>query len=1241
MTEAPASHGAPGDIKEVEKLAVRTISTRLAIEGEDKYKQAISSCNSELAKLKSSLAATQSEYRNNANSLEALQAKGKELNALYDAQLKKLNELRAGLENARNAQRNHANAIEEYRTKISATETQLEKLKNSTEDTSEEQKQLTEELAKLKQELSEAEAKEAAATKGINNYEKQVNTAKIQLNDLSDEIEKNGKYLDEAKNSADGCAKSIDQYGKEVKDATDNSNKFGKDGSAAIDAVASALSAAGVAAAVKEIADALLSCINAAIEFESAMTGVFKTVEGSEAQLQAISDGIQSLSQSIPATTTELAGIAETAGQLGIRTDDILSFTETMANLGVATNMTAEEAATMLAQFANITQMNAEDYNRLGSAIVELGNNFATTEKRIIEMSQRIASAATVAGMSETDILALSTALSSLGVDAEAGGTAMSKLITELQTAVETGDGLTEFASAANMSAEEFSHAWSTSPVSALNSFIVGLGNSEAQGKSMIATLDELGITEVRMSNAVRAMATSGDTLGRALEVANQAWKEDIALQDEASKRYATTESKTVLLKNATTRLQTEIGNALTPAVNRLLDAGTDVADMATEIVEENPWLVSAITALTAGIGTLVVGVTGLALAVNVVIPAIQTLWAVMTAHPIGAIATAVAALIVALGTFCLTCQDSNEALEEVRETAEAAKESVEAATETYEKNTSEIEASAQVADVYIDRLEELEKQGLKTKDAQNEYRLVVEQLNTLIPDLNLVIDEQTGLIEGGTGALRLNTEEWKKNALAQAMQEKLKTIYEANNEVLIKYNESQQNLIEATSEQDAIQKQMDETYQKIADSLGITTEQLDEYGELFHILGDDTLQVNDDTLELMQTYGDLEGQLRTCEDSVYDAQEAFDEAETSMKDMEEEIYSVQDAYNQYTESLSGTNEELSAQDQMYKQIFESDLPAIQAEIDELSEKYNEAYEAAYESISQQIGLFDSMEVEYTTTVEDMLANLDTQIEYMDEYSGNINNLLSRNIEGVEDLVASFSDGSTESAEYLNALANASDEEIEEVIKQLGEVEEGKENFSKTFADINTDFDKKMSDLEKRLGETVDELNQSDEAYESASETVQGYIDGAKSLYDEVYAAYKSLADAASRAWNSNLQLSSSVPNVSSGSSGRPYAIGLAYVPYDNFPALLHKGERILNAQEAKDYLASSVPSYAREGKLPTIDYTPILSSMLAALQMKSDRASQTNIFNISGGASPNQTSKEVERLMRRMLYEQ
>ena len=197
-------------------MAIRTISTRMAIEGEAKYKQSIASCNAELKTLKSSLALVDSSFKGNANSMEALTAKGKALADMQAAQAAKISELENALKNAQDHQKAYADAAEEAGKKVSEYQSSLEKLKQSSDDTQKEQAELTAEIEKWKKVQAEAEQANYSAVKGVQNWQQQLNKAKIEQNDLKEAVRQNNQYLDEAASSADGCATSIDEYGKAV-----------------------------------------------------------------------------------------------------------------------------------------------------------------------------------------------------------------------------------------------------------------------------------------------------------------------------------------------------------------------------------------------------------------------------------------------------------------------------------------------------------------------------------------------------------------------------------------------------------------------------------------------------------------------------------------------------------------------------------------------------------------------------------------------------------------------------------------------------------------------------------------------------------------------------------------------------------------------------------------------------------------------------------------------------------------
>ena len=237
---------------------------------------------------------------------------------------------------------------------------------------------------------------------------------------------------------------------------------------------------AAIASIGAAIASVAAASFKVGSEFESAFAGVQKTVNATEEEFAALRQGILDLARDMPLAATEIAGIAEAAGQLGIQTQNIMSFTKTMADLGVATNMSSEEAATALARLANITQMPQENFDRLGATIVDLGNNLATTEREIVDMSLRLAGAGNQVGLTEDQILSFSGALSSVGIAAEAGGTAFSKLMSDMQLAVKTGsESLQDFADVAGMSAQEFQRAFEEDAASAIISFIDGLANAQ------------------------------------------------------------------------------------------------------------------------------------------------------------------------------------------------------------------------------------------------------------------------------------------------------------------------------------------------------------------------------------------------------------------------------------------------------------------------------------------------------------------------------------------------------------------------------------------------------------------------------------------------------------------------------------------------------------------------------------------------------------------------------------------
>ena len=341
--------------------------------------------------------------------------------------------------------------------------------------------------------------------------------------------------------------------------------------------------------------------VKSAMSWESAFAGVKKTndevVDSNGNVVYSYADlenGLRGLAAQLPASHEEIAGVAEAAGQLGIKSQDVVSFTKTMIDMGESTNLSAEDAASAIAKIANITGLTSDEYQRFGSSVVALGNNFATTESDIVSMANRLAASGTLAGLTNQEILGLATAMSSVGIEAEAGGTAMTQTLSAIESAVaEGGEDLQKFATVAGESAQEFADKWKNHPIEAIQDFIRGLGKLDEKGESATMVLDDMGLSGVRQSNMLKSLALAADTMTGAVDLSNRAWSENTALTNEASTRYETTESKLRMLKNQVVDMAIDFGGPFVDALKNGLEASKPLiqtlSDMAKKFNELSP----------------------------------------------------------------------------------------------------------------------------------------------------------------------------------------------------------------------------------------------------------------------------------------------------------------------------------------------------------------------------------------------------------------------------------------------------------------------------------------------------------------------------------------------------------------------------------------------------------------------------------------------------------------------------
>ena len=474
------------------------------------------------------------------------------------------------------------------------------------------------------------------------------------------ETEEALKSLEKQANSSSVALDKIAATGEKLKTAGDSISSVGK----SLAPVSAAVTGVGVAG------------VKAATDWQSAFTGVKKTVDATEAEYEQLAKGIQKMATETASSMEDIAGVAEVAGQLGIAKDKIIDFTKVMVELGDTTNISAEEAATSLARFLNITGESTDNISKLGSAIVDLGNNFATDEASIVAMSTRLASAGTLAGLTSTDILALSTAMSSVGIQAEAGGTAMTQTLNAIETAVVnfkngSTESLEAIAKVANVSAEDFAKTWNDKPIVAIQQFIKGLGELDEKGESATLVLDDLGMKGIRQANMLKSLALASDVLSDAVDTSTNAYRENVALSEEASKRYETFESQLSQLKESLKTISIDIGMTLIPILQQLMEGlkglvtwWTSLSDGQRKLIVDIGIFVAALSPVLIIVGKLITAVgtimTVIPKIVGILAPlkaALSSLFAIMAANPITIVIAAIAALIAAFAYLWNHCE--------------------------------------------------------------------------------------------------------------------------------------------------------------------------------------------------------------------------------------------------------------------------------------------------------------------------------------------------------------------------------------------------------------------------------------------------------------------------------------------------------------------------------------------------------------------------------------------------------
>ena len=401
----------------------------------------------------------------------------------------------------------------------------------------------------------------------------------------------------------------------------------------------------GAVTGIKATAGVVMGLAEEAIKFESAMADVKKVVDfESPDGLKNLQKDILEMTRTIPMAKEELAQIAASGGQLGVAEKDLKSFTETIAKMGVAFDMPAEQAGDSMAKLANVYQIPIAQIGKLGDAINHLSNSSPAKASDIVNALGRVGGVAKQFGLTELQTASLSNAFISLGKTPEVAGTAINGMLTKLMTADKQGKKFQAVLEGMGTDAKALKKAIAENGEQALMDFLRQIEKLPKENQ-MGALVDLFGL---EYADDVAALVGGLDTYKKSIDELKKAGKGGKpefmgSMEKEFAARSATTENGLTLMKSGFAELKTVVGDRLLPVINKVSAFIGNLTHNLTDFAAKNPKVVDGLLLFGGVIAGLIIGFSaftaviggfsmGWVVAARAVSPIISVLGAVLKA---------------------------------------------------------------------------------------------------------------------------------------------------------------------------------------------------------------------------------------------------------------------------------------------------------------------------------------------------------------------------------------------------------------------------------------------------------------------------------------------------------------------------------------------------------------------------------------------------------------------------------
>lgn len=966
----------------------------------------------------------------------------------------------------------------------------------------------------------------------------------------------------------------LEQLRREYDAAGNAAEDFGDEGKSSAEIVGEALAAVGIAKALHEIYDAYAECVAISAGFEEAMSNVEALSGASASELAQLTDMAQELGATTKFTAKESADAMGYMAMAGWDAQAMLQGMDGVLQLAAASGEDLATVSDIVTDNLTAFGLKASDTAHFSDVLAAAATKSNTSVSIMGETFKQSASIAGALGYSVDDVAVAIGLMANSGIKGSLAGTALKNTFNGLLEGVTlTGAAFGDY---------EFSALRADGTMKSFGDTMMELRDVFNQMTEAERVNNAMAIAGSRSYNGLLAIinATDADYANLTASIQNCTG----AAKQMANIKLDNMNGQLTLAKSAWDAVEMSIGDALLPTMTDLYGVAASVFGDLAEFIRNNPALVKAITAGAIGVGTFTVALTGYIVIAKLAKVATEALNSAIAANPYLLAGAAVIALIAGLAALTAmeddvidkdnTLLQSSEAqraeLERLNseyeeacelygqnsEQARALRGDIEVLTmafdesrmtiaewesavdadinahkeimQAYEGTTAQINEESEGVEGLISKLIVLSSKTDKTAADMELIAAIVAKLNGEIPGLGLSFDSATGAINLSADAL---------HAYAQRSAEASK--YAANMETYTAL----------VAEETALYNDMTTAQNEAAaaqERYNAAKAEMDQYDPNFM-----PANVNKE----------------------------FEDAYFNLKYWNDEVDRTTEAYNENSEMQAKLTEEMGLYvDEVQSGADASDdfnrvLDGVNSRITELATAYTEAYEAAYESINGQYQLWEKADTVTATSVSSMNANLDSQIQYWQDYNSNIASLSERtgDIEGLSDMIASFADGSNDSVNAIAGMAEASDEDLQAMVAKWQELQAQQESTSSSLADLQTEFSTQMDLIAQQMEADVEAMDLSDDAKNAAMVTIQGFIDGATSMLPSVRSAYTRIANAARAA----LDISPSGGTIGGYATGTTYAPpGAAWVG-ENGPELLwfRGGEAVMTAEESASYM--------------------------------------------------------------------